>query len=242
MPSKLSLDLNKYKPFTLPAVILLLVIFSGLLLLKPKVGQILGIHRHLSSQKNKLAQLTTKLYALQGLDEFELEERTKVLLRTLPSQKDLPGALVTIKSLTSTAGLELRGIQVEPGEISSESAQPEATKKYNLPFLEFKIKLGGNQTQLKDFLTKLASTAPLMRVAAMEISQTEGGVIEADLKLDTFFLPLPSTLGLVEKPLVPLTSQEEEIYQQLVKISPAQTGQTATFSPIPSGKENPFTP
>jgi Tfp pilus assembly protein PilO len=239
MPSKLSFNFNKYKLFLLPAIILLLVCVSGLFLLKPKINQVLSIRQNLSSQKNKLAQLTTKVTALQGLDEVELEERTKVLLGALPSQKDLPGALMTIKSLTTTTGLELRGIQVEPGEISTESAQPETTQKYNLPFLEFKIRVGGNQTQLKDFLTKLVLTAPLMRVAAMEISQAEGEAIEADLKLDTFFLPLPSTLGTAEKPLAAITPQEEVIYQQLTKISPGQTG---TFSPIPSGKENPFTP
>jgi len=239
MPRKLSLDLNKYKPFILPLVILCLVVFSGLFLLKPKINQILDVRRNLSSQKTKLAQLTTKVAALQGLDEVELEERTKVLLGVLPSQKDLPGALVTIKSITSVAGLELRGIQVEPGEISTESAQTEPTKKYNLPFLEFKITVGGNRTQFGDFLTKLVLTAPLMQVTTAEITQADGGAIEADLKLDAFFLPLPSTLGAVEKPLASITPQEEGIYQQLSRISPVQT---ETISPIQSGKENPFTP
>lgn len=232
-------DKALYKPFLLPVIIFLLIILSGLFLLKPRIAQVLNIRRNLSSQKAKLAKLTAKVAALQGLDEVELEEKTKVALRALPAQKDLPGALLTIKSLTTETGLELRGIQVEPGEISTESAEPQSSKKYNLPFLEFKINVGGSKTQLKDFLTKLSLTAPLMRVAAIKIAQTEGEVIEADLDLDTFLLPLPSTLGAVEQELVPITPQEEGIYQQLAKIAPVQT---VTFSPIPAGKENPFTP
>jgi Tfp pilus assembly protein PilO len=236
--SKLFQDLTKYRLFFLPTVIFLAIILTGTLFLKPKLEQIIRVQAELSSKKTRLTQLTTKLAALEGLDVAELEAKISVVLQALPGEKDLGGSLLVIRGLTQTVEAELRSVQVEPGEISTPSAQ--SAEKYNLPFLSFKIKITGTLEQLKEFLAKSEEVAPLTRLDKIDISQKEGGLVEADLDLETFFLPLPVELGGAEKPLPSITAQEEKIYQNLSKLQKIQPSESPPS--IPSGRTNPFIP
>jgi len=236
--SNLAQDLTKYsRLFLLPILIFVAIILSGVFFLKPKLEQVVRIKTNLSREKTRLAELTTKLAALEGLDVNELEVKTNVVLQALPVEKDVPQILLAIRGLTQSVGTELRSVQVEPGEISTESAQIKTSKKYDLPFLVFKITIAGNLEQLKEFLLKIESIAPLMRVDKIDISQKEG-MAEADLDLDTFFLPLPVSLGVTEKQLSSITAQEEKIYQKLSKLEEIQPGES--LPSITSGKTNPF--
>lgn len=219
--------LGKVKILLIPLAIILLILFSSILFLKPQISGILAGQKELSLQRAKLAKLTAKKAFLGGLAESELEDKTKTTLAFLPAEKDLPRALATIRNLADSNGLELQGVQAEPGSISN-----------GLESLEFKITISGDWTQLKNFLSQVEETSPLMRVVKAEISSFPP-MAEAILSLDSFSLPLPTTLGVSEAPLVAISPQEEEIYQRLVKIPPPTQG---VFQPssFPSGRENPF--
>lgn len=230
-----------YKLFLLPALIFAGIIFSGFLLLRPELGQVSSKRADLLEEKTKLSQLTAKLATLGGLDVGELETKTNIILKALPVEKDVPQVLLAIKNLTQNAGLVLESVGVEPGEISTSSAQ--TTQKYNLPFLDFKITIAGNMEQLINFLAKIESTTPLMRVETIDISQTKEGGTEAALNIDAFFLPLPGSLGSTEKQLNPITTQEEKIYQKLSKLEsplPLVTAPGGSLPGVTSGKANPF--
>ena len=228
---------DKVRILLIPLAIILAIIFVSILFLGPQISGILAGQKEVSLQKAKLAQLTAKAAFLEGLQESELEIKTKTVLAFLPAEKDLPRVLTTIRNLAGYNGLELQGVQVGPGNISTDSASPKPEKNA-LELLQLKIVIGGDWAQLKNFLSQLEEASPLMRIVKANISSFPPAV-EATLVLDSFSLPLPTTLGASETPLVAISPQEEEVYRQLVKIVPP-TPEFFQPSSFPSGRENPF--
>lgn len=220
-----------------PSAIILAVILVSVIFLGPRLSGIIAGQEELASQKAKLAQLTAKAAFLESLQASELQTKTENSLAFLPAEKDLPRALTVIRNLAGNNGLELRGVQVGAGEISTGSAVAK-TAKNELGSLELKVIVVGNWDQLKNFLTQIEEASPLMRVVKANLSSLPP-LVEATLYIDSFSLPLPTTLGASETPLTPISPQEEEVYRQLVKaVPPSQESLPSTTAP--SGRANPF--
>lgn len=197
----------------------------------------LSKQKTLSSEKEILAEATQKLAALEGLNEYELSAKAERILAVLPTEKDPARLIMTIRYLADLTGVKLEGINVKPGEISAGSSQAKG-KEQAVPLLTFQVDAGGSQEAIGEFLDKIQSTAPLMRIEKATIS-SKGADFLAKLELETFYLPLPPILGSVEKPLPEISPEEDEIYESLAKLEVIST--EISFTPVATGKENPFT-
>lgn len=231
-PVKLSL--KRIQPFLTPGLILLIIILSGFLILRPRIEKISLVQRDLARKEDRLTKLTAKVAALEGLDEFELALKAELATKAFPAEKNFPLFLSVLKRLTLQNNLETIGLKVTPGEIATVSAQP----KSGSPSLMFTVNLAGQMADLKQFLAQVAQTAPLMIVHNLKVS-VAGETVEASFSLEGPFLALPTTLGKVEKPLVQVTPQEEEVYQELAKFDFSLIEGKPLFT-VPSGKEDPF--
>lgn len=234
----ISFQIEEIKPYVIPGLIFLLILISALFLVKPRLADIIQIQKELKKEKERLSQLTAKLASLESLDVSELTERAELTLKVLPGEKNLPLLLFRLKSLAVKNRLGLE-INTNPGELATDSAQ---TKDEKLPVLSFLLNVNGQMNDLKEFLSQLNQEAPLVRVQSLEISADEKVVLKtsSDLTLDSYFLSLPLSLGVSEKPLSLLTPKEEEIYQELSRLKFLEEKEMK-FPSLPSGKENPFT-
>lgn len=232
-------DIEKKKelrPFLIPGVIAIFILVSGLLLIRPRIGEIFSIQKDLKKEEKKLAQLTAKTAALEGLDQVELSEKAEIATKALPTEKDLPLILSALKVLAAENNIELLSLQVKPGELATPSTQE---KKEELPLLSFKIEVSGQISDFKEFLAKLVKIAPLMRAKSVAIETEEmGGSFKANISLDSPFLPPPVSLGLPEEPLPQITTKEETVYQKLAGLDFSLREEELPV--VPAGKENPF--
>lgn len=206
-----------------------LILLSGVFFLKPKITEILRFRKEISGQKKTLAQLTQKAAFLEGLDEVELEEKSEYLLKFLPAEKDVPRAMAAVKFLGSQAETGITKIGVDLNE----------QKGANLPFFTFSLTTVGTAEKIINLLEKIESSSPFMKVDKIEVSFKEGEEqVSADIQLKNFFLPLPKDLGSVESPLVPITKEEEKIYEESLNFTPVLSEEE--WVPVPAGKENLF--
>lgn len=237
-PGEVSTEgLTKYRSFWGPALTIVLIFLFSLFVLIPKVKNIFSQQKTLSSEKKRLAQTTQKLASLEGLNEYELSAKTERALAVLPPEKDPARLMMTIRYLTDSTGVKLAAIDIEPGEISAVSSQVEGEEE-SVPFLAFKMEVNGSPEAIREFLAKVQSTAPLIKVREVTISSKETA-IQAMLELETFYLPLPQTLGSVEKSLPKISPEEDKVYESLAKLETASP-EVAIFTPVETGKENPF--
>lgn len=229
---------KKYRFLLLPIFIVAIIFLSALLVLKPKIGDILTKRRALSDQKKQLAELMQKLAALEGLNEYELAAKVERVLKILPAEKAFPGGLVIIRHLVQSMGLELVDVKVDPGAIFEETSQSQAKARKETPFLTYHVIVNGSQEAIKDFLGELVSVAPLVRIEKVAVSAGEGGTAEVGVELNIFYLSLPPTITSVGTPLPKITPEEDKTYEGLASIKPFEL--ETHLTPISSGKENPF--
>lgn len=232
-------QLKKYKNLFWPAVFFLVVVVIGLTFLKPKITGIFQLQKQIREDKKRLAQVTEKVNALEGLDEIELETKSEKVLEALPSEKNIASLLYTLKILGQQAGVVLKDIEVSPGELSTRSAQPKTKGEPEVPLLSFSLTIEGEDEKVRNFFDRIETTLPLMKISLIDLSQKGEDSVDGNLKLAAFFLLLPKELGVIEKPLALITSQEEKAYQELVRFKAAE--KVGELPLIPSGKENPFT-
>lgn len=239
---------RKARPFLLPGLILIAILFSAILVLKPRLNDVFAQQKKLKREKERLGRLIQKAAALQGLNEYELAAKTEWALKVLPVEKDLPLALSSFRSLSQSADLILTDIKAQPGEISTASAKAEPgdkakaqkkkTQEEAAPSLSFQVSTYGSLGSLANFLSKINLAAPLMRAVNVSLSQSEGEV-ESQIEIKIFYLGLPEALTSLEQPLPLITREENEVYEKLSGIKILES--EVSLQTIESGRENPFT-
>lgn len=232
-------QLEKYKKLLWPAVFFLVVVVIGLAILKPKITGIFQLRKQISEDKKKLAQVTQKVNALEGLDEVELETKSEKVLKVLPSKKNVASLLYTLKVLSQETEVVVKSSKVSPGELSTRSAQPKTKSKSEVPLMSFSLTIEGEREKIRNFFDRIETTLPLMKISLIDLSQTDEGLVDGNLELAALFLLLPEELGAIEKPLELIISQEEKAYQELARFKEVKKARLLPL--IPSGKENLFT-
>ena len=233
------INLKENKIFLIPVAVLFLILIASFIILRPKISDIFKARRELASNRKQLTALTEKLSTLEGLAEVELDEKVNNVLRVLPAEKDVAKNLFVLKRLTLDAGLVFGGMSLgEVGEISTGSAKPKLIRGAILPSLSFDILVIGTQDKVKDFLVSLESVAPLMKVTQLSTTQKKGNVPESTILIESFYLPLPKTIGKSETPINPIHREEEKV---LAKISEFKTFKDEEEFYFATGfKGNPF--
>ena len=106
-------DFTKYKAFFLPVIFIIVIFFTGIFFLRPKIFETFELKKKVAGERKTLANLTQKAAFLEGLDEVELMEKTEVLLKALPPEPNIANILITLKVLGLESGITIQGIQVD---------------------------------------------------------------------------------------------------------------------------------
>lgn len=196
----------------------------------PKTNQVFEAKNSLAKEKSRLTKLQAKLADLESLNEFELSERTNLALKAVPDKKNVIGVMSSLRTQAAEKGLMIENLSVSPGELmSTVSATPGPGK------LDFKIEIQGPLETILDFFTKMQESLPLVSLRQVKI-ELVGGNAAVSLTLESYFLPLPQTLGAIDLPVLKLTPDEEKVLNQISGFSFLPP---ASFTPS-VGRVNPF--
>jgi len=234
-----NINLKENKIFLIPVAILFLILLASLTILRPKISDIFKARRELNSNRKQLTILTEKLSTLEGLAGVELDEKVNNVLRVLPIEKDVAKNLFVLKRLALDSGLVFDGMNLsEVGEISTGSAEPKLIRGAILPSLAFNILVIGTQDKIKNFLISLESVSPLMKVTQLSTTQRKENIPQSTILIESFYLPLPRTIGKLGVQITPINREEENV---LVKISEFKTFKDEEEFYFATGsKGNPF--
>jgi Tfp pilus assembly protein PilO len=223
-------DFSKNKEIFIQFFLILVIIFTGVKFLFPKIQESFQMRHKIKDEKERLTKLTQKAAFLESLDEYELTSKTEFLLKVLPPEEDIFIPLSTLKSLVSQfSDIQIKEMKIDLG---NEKAAGQ------LSSIGFSLKIVGSKENIVNFIDKVKTVYPLMRVNEISISLKEEELPSALIKIDTFFLGSPKEIGKVEAPLSLITSGEEKIYKEVSSLnSPLQEETIPSFS---GGKENPF--
>lgn len=194
----------------------------------PKINESFEVKQKLEVDKDKLVRLQKKLEDLEGLNEAELSETTKVSLRAISTEKNFMEALDTIGKIANEKGLAIESFSVNPGELSVKERGE----------ISYKLTVIGSIDSVVDFLSEINNTVPLVSmVGNLSLNMSEGESTTIELQAENYFLPYPKTIGKIDSPVPKLTSTEEKALSSISSFK----FYLQEFLPAAGGKENPFT-
>jgi len=237
----MKINFKDLKPFLLPILIVFLILAVTAFVLKPKLEVIVKSRQQLTKDKKVLVDLTKKLATLEGLAQVEFSEKTEIALAVLPAERDVPSNLAVIKNVALNNGLIVNDITIsEVGEIAAVSDDIKLRKDAVLPSFRLNVTFTGSLEMIKNFISQIQSTAPLMMVGNVSLSQKKIESPETKMEIEAYFLPFPKTLGKPEQSLIAITNGEEKIFSRISDFTFLNSQQTLPNLPV--GKENLFSP
>lgn len=185
----------------------------------PIVQTTMSMYTDLNTVSAEVAVLKNKVSVLESIDEISIKTQAQTLLSAVPSDKSLSTLLGTLDGLSAKTGVSQGTFLLSKlGSLATESARRLSADEQAIGgnIVPFSVVVSGSLDQIRGFLTSSISIRRLLRVRSFDISfpktgTESGAMVSATLAMDTFYAPLPTTIGAVGNPLTPLTSADDEL-------------------------------
>lgn len=182
---------------------LLLIIILFVVVAKIGISQIGSINKQLKDAKKTQTLLTTKINTLRSTASIS-ETGSEIALAALPNSNPSINVMSQLKFLSSQYPVIISNIK---------SSYTEATSK-DLTYVSTSFDLSGTSADLLSFINALERVAPITLI--QKISITSGtDVYDANIVVQTYYAPLPSTIPSVTQPVNDLTAAEKELLNKL---------------------------
>lgn len=246
MPKELRRFLRTNSSLFISLVMIAIAVVGLIWGLVPFGRTLLAMYRELQTVQRRNAALGAKYSTLQSLDESQLARDGNDLLRAIPSDKDVATILATIEQTANSSGLSLVNVTIaNPGSLATEAAerQSKEEKEVGSGIITSGVTVEGPLVNIKTYLNTLQKVRRLLRVQSAQVTVREGGVVRANVTLESFWAALPMTLGDITSPLPPRSSQEDDVLATVRAFPISYQGLLTTLGPVSfPPKADPFSP
>ncbi len=183
-------------------------------------------------QKTKL--LSSKATQLQAINVTALKTDLNNTIKVLPPEKEVTAAINQVQILASANTIQI--LSLEYSSIGGIDKSDNFT---------IRMEVVGPLTSMRNFGDSLRESARVMKIKDIEINGLRGGVnYSATLTISVYYQAVPSLIGEVDAPFVPLSQSDQEL---LAKINNALEKFGSVNAPSedftgtgPVGKPDPF--
>lgn len=195
----------------------------------PSVNSILESRREIVTKEEELASVLETVNKLSTLDRQEIQASIKILETTLPPEKPVVPLLYSLDRLATQAQVSIADFEVNPGSLSTNSADIDLESKQESPLapnvysLPLEVDVSGTFENMNNFFRLLDNVIPLMRVASITFGgsdsttkvASESGMFQAQVKLESLYT-IPKTTQVVDaKTLTVLTPEDRKALDTL---------------------------
>ena len=231
---------------------LLLIFLLFTTVIKGRIQVIGQTKREIGKEREKLAVLVNKQTKLSALNKEDLKRNFILAEQSLPSSRDTASFLAQIERIGMETGVLVDGVQMEGGEIATESGKKTVvSKKTPKNWFKAKVTLKGAVESIKNFLERIFNSRRIVNIVRVQLSApltqvATPSAMTATLTVEVFFKPLPKDMGPVEKPLPTITEKEREVFQKISSLpflsEPLPLPLGPQISATPSARTSPFAP
>lgn len=227
----------KYKFLIWPVVVGVSSIIIIILVIIPQLLTYLNVNDKINQAQNRSNILETKAVALENIDNLLTQKDLKVVFSVLPTDQDVPQAMVVLQDMIAKSGLELKS--------TSFGAVGLSQKAVGNSSFQLNIAVSGQVNLLRDFLIQLQNSPRLFQVDSIGVQfQKDKGLIEADMPLSVFYNPSLGEMGTVEDPIPQISDKDKDLLAKLTQVvgqgNVSLISQEATSASVPLGKSDPF--
>lgn len=226
----------KYRMIIWPAVVGISSIIILALVIIPQLLTYMSVRDQINQTQNKSQNLEAKASELENVDSALTQKDLKVAFSVLPTDQDVPRAMMILQDMVAGSGLELKSTTFG----SSGSKQTTAKNNFQL-----NVTVTGQISALRDFFVKLQNSPRLFQVESIGVQfQKNQGVIEAEIPLSVFYQTGVGQMGPVNQPLPKMSDKDKELLAKFTQITNqaelSLKNEEATSASVPLGKSDPF--
>lgn len=207
---------------------LLVVILLFVVVGKFGFGKITNVRAQISAAQTEQKVLSQKVSILTNVASVG-EQFSNLAVSALPDSNPALAVVSQLKILAGTEALLLS--EVKSGTPANDAA--------GLSAVSVSFNVIGSRVQIESFINKIDDIAPITVVDKIKINETSPGSSVGSISVKSFWAPFPTKIPPVSEAISDLTSDEEQIMQELSVLN------QPVFSQIPpaqGGKTDPFTP
>lgn len=206
----------------------------------PALQKDLVLFGAVQSEKDDVENLQKKSSLLASYLKDDLENLFTMVLSALPSDKSISTFMETVETVVAKHNLVIVSEEFE--RIGPVASQSDKTKSTGIEALGMILKVRGELSDLRAFFEDIIHVRRLVAVKDVDISfSVRSNQPEAVIRLETYYAPLPSTIGSASEALPQLSEQQSQTLEKLSQYPVVyQTGGTPTQA-TPSAVE-PQTP
>lgn len=235
--------LFRYKFIIVPTAVSIISLAAIILIVAPQFFSFIKTTSEISDLKTQAEGLENKASALSLVDLAKINDSLGATYIVLPTDKDVPRAVVILQDLVNRSNLSLKGVTVAAGSSSAKQNS-----------FQLNVSVFGSLANIRNFFILLQNAPQIFQVEAISAEFLKNGTdIHADIPISVFYSPdLPVQVA-VNAPVVSLTEKDQESLGKLeavVKTSTlqpettAQSTSAATLrgdtSSVHLGKNDPF--
>jgi len=226
-----------------------LIVFSVIaffLAVLPGIRATWDLYENLTEVKKEVQALSGKFAFLQSLGEDDLQDRFLAMLRAVPTEKSIPTILSSADGLAYKSGVSIIDMNLAGmGSLATGAAirQSAAEKKIGASIMPFTMNATGSYDQIRSFVSEINRVRRLFDVTSFDLAIGSTGTTQVRLSLAAFHQPIPTKVGSIQSPVIPLTSKEEEVFMNVSQYPDISQAVPEFFAPdFSGGKRDPFAP
>lgn len=203
--------LRLHRAIAVYAVVSIVAIIGILFGIIPALGQVTTLMGETNALTGDITKLKEKVQLLNSYDMGFLEQSYADIQAALPEDKSIDTLISTIENTAGKQGLTIDSFNLEKiGSIATGSAAPVPVQtKDGSSVVRANIAVTGDLTGIRNFLDELVKVRRLVRVrdASLSFLKTKQAM-SADIDLDVFYQPLPTTLGKASESIEALSQKQ----------------------------------
>lgn len=173
----------------------------------PQINSITSLYNDFLKENRRLTQLKLKVAQLTDSTNSLIVTNSDKVNQALPSKKPLLELLTALNTVGSQTKVSFNNISLNPGKISTESAEPKSTSRRNkdkkkaavvnkYETLNVDVNVTGKIANINNFLREIEKIAPFTTVTGMALNERSSNnpnqgfsdaVFEAKLTISTYF-------------------------------------------------------
>lgn len=231
----------------------LLAVLAIIWIIIPRIGKVQAAWDDMNEASEKLEELQDKLNKLETVEQQDLYLQRERLHSILPSYKPVLLILSEIQRVSGETGTVIVDFGVNPGQISTQSAQPARSAREDDEFVDTEVTIVGRVEQINDFLKSIGTITPLTEITSMTLrsitregviapdEQSNEGIFEAAISLQSHFYLGKPTLR-VDQKLIEYQLDQNFSSQLQQFVLPERSEQFLPQGIEGGGKEDLFSP
>lgn len=171
-----------------PALLGFVLIFSIILVIIPKIGEINGKIQEISSTSAKRKDVVQKINYLSSIDQEEIKKNADLLASGVLAEKSAYLLVNVVRNAASEVGYSVDDFSISLGEVKQEKKSEKTNNTLGYDTIPVKMTVSGPQDKYLELAKILERSLPVISIDNFEMNSVSGEGVTIKLSVSAYYL------------------------------------------------------